>query len=290
MILNWIIKNKREVTGLTFFLILFGTLNFTIFANRSVSKATVTLIPVLLKTAEGIKEGTLAYSHGVHVGSVISLIRVKLGKKGNVLSNLQAQKSPSYGLGIIAVLSLNKNFIFYPNYRIITKHRTVLSEKIFEILPGDSEDWDTKKLPGLPYIWPKSIDKSLSINNLELNYYELEKLKNTHELPQGKILLPASNYDDPLYLIATVIVENRANIFHLIKNTREITDKINDGTGSFSYFINRRELIDKTNATLEQSIYLINDARDGLEALRESDSTIRFGLLAFTLALASLSP
>ena len=276
-IIQWIKGNQRESAGLAFFLFMFLLGNYTIFAKKSSERPTTLHLPVLMKTAEGLSKGAHVFSHGVRVGYVASLTRVDLGRQGQALSFQEAEQFPSYGQGIIAMLNLQRDFIFYPNYRIITKHRTILAEKIIEILPGDGAGWDTRALPGNAHTWPESLGLDLlqAVPVLYLDYGELRAFHDRAELPRKGHLLQASNYDDPLYLFAAVLGENRKNLFYIFRNLNDISDKINRGTGTIGAVINQPDIANKTNEFLKQLIYFTHDVRDGAEALRESDSTVR---------------
>ena len=270
---------------MAFFLFMFLLGNYAIFAKRGSELPAIHRLPALLRTAEGLSKGAHVFSHGVRVGYVASLTLVDLGSRGEVFSFKEAERLASHGQGIVAILNLGHDFIFYPNYRIITKHRTILTEKIIEILPGDGADWDTRALPGNAHPWPEdsNTDSSRSIAPLYLSYDEMWKFHNKAELPERGHLLRASNYDDPIYLFAAVMGENRKNLFYTFRNLHDISEKIDNGTGTLGAVINQPHIADKANGFLEQLIYLVNEVRDGVESARESSTPAR--LIALVIGL-----
>lgn len=269
-------RNRQEITGFGFFLILFIVGCYTILFAKDLGSVTAVRLPLLLETAEGLNVGAFVYSQGVRVGYVTSLTRVSLDKQLVPISFAQAKNKPAHGQAIIAVLSINRPLHFYPNYRIFTKHKALLSEKVVNIIVGDAGGLDWGHLPGYAHPWGEDIDKKKAVDALELSYGEWMELQSSGELPHRSHLLRAVNYDDPLFLFASVINENRRNFYYTVENIRDIVEKINGNVGTIGSLINSPSLDRNTNDALKELIYLTNEGRDGLESVRESSSAVRF--------------
>ncbi len=277
----WFSIHKKEVVGGVFFLFMLLIGNYTIFASVGPSLPERIRLPVLIPTAEGLIKSSPVFSHGVRVGYVYSLTTVGLDKQGKPLSFKQNKPGAVYGQGIIAILSLSRDFLFYPNYRIVTRHHTILSEKFIEVLPGYAAKWE-KPLPGYRHPWPENTTNERPVDVLNLSFKEVQKFHQTGVMPQRDFLLNMSNYDDPLYLIASVIYENRNNLRHIFINLEDITSKINRGKGTASALINQKKLAIQLNKVLEESIYFTRTVRDGVESIRESNGVVELIGVAIT--------
>ncbi|MEQ9366106.1 MAG: hypothetical protein RIF32_17820, partial [Leptospirales bacterium] len=188
---------------------------------------------------------------------------------------------------VIAVLNLNRDLPYYPNYEVVTRYQTILSEKVVEVLPGNAVGempyGKTRPAeygpPGLPF--PR-------LDVMKFSTAELQRFHLRGELPADRReMLVASNYDDPLYLIASVIVENRGPLKQITGNLRDITEKLNQGNRNIALLVNRAKLMDGANGFLRDVIVLTQEAREGLEDTRESRAIIEFleALLALSGAL-----
>ncbi len=283
-LLPYLEKRKAEATGIIFLVFLFSLAHYTIFAATTPAGAVSLRIPVLLDTAEGLKQGSAVFSHGVRVGYIVSLQTV--GLDADKYPAAFGRQEAFYSQGVIAILSLQRRFDFYPNYRIVSKNRTILAEKLIDLLPGDKADWDKSKILGNPHPWPVAMPKDQTVDVLELSHEEVREFQKTGSLPRGRgYLLRASNYDHPLHLIALILAENRPHLFKLSSNLRDITTKIQQGRGSIGAVINQDILARRVNELLKDSSLLVQEARDALEVLRENDSTIRFIKLAYSILL-----
>ena len=271
---DWVKSNSKESVGFIFFMIMLLIANYTIIAKKSFSGRIAIQVPVLLGTAEGLSKGAFVYCHGVKIGYLASLTPIKLDAKSYPIS-FKDKKRLSYGQGIIAILNLDRNLIFYPNYRVITKNRTVLADKIIEILPGDSQGWDKKLLPGVPFLWPDGTPQDKAVVIRKMEYKEVITFTKTGYLEKKDHLLRCSNYDDPLYLFSSILAENRQNVKYIFQDLRKITGNINNGKGTIGALINKPSIEKGINKFLEEFIYFLHDIRDGAEALRETDSAIR---------------
>ncbi len=286
---SWFTANRKISAGLIFWLFMIILGNYAIFAARGSDIPTVIRLPVLLRNAEGIEKGAQVSVRGVHIGHVESLTYVDLNDKEEVIPFDKVNSKNSYGQGVIIILSIDRKLTFYPNYRVISKRSTILAGKKIEILTGNSpaEGWEEPKV-GQQFPWRGEIDWGKKVSVLELDYWEAQAIRSEAIISKKAHLVRVSNYDDPLYLFASVMHENKDNFFHGLQNVHDITHKINTGMGTIGKLLNRPEIDDKLNNLLKEFIYFTGEARDGLESLRESDSAVRFLFVAFTLATWSI--
>ena len=127
------------------------------------------------------------------------------------------------------------------------------------------------------------------MNALKFSTAELRRYHEQGELPvDQREMLTASNYDDPLYLIASVVVENRRPLKQITDALKDITYKLNTGNRNIALLVNQSELLDGTNGLLKDVVVLLQEARDGVETLRESrpfvdlaGAVLAFSQLAF---------
>ena len=259
-------KNFALFVGLGFFAFLVIVGYFTIVLRKEKGTAGLQRIAVRLATAEGMKKGAPVMIQGVQAGYVSYLHFTPTDGEGWPLA-FNEQGSRNEGQTVIAVLEITENVLFYPNHRIITKYTSAISEKVVEINPG------------------KSIQGSRPLHPLDLSAEQLLDLKTNGILPEieGETLLAAHNYDDPLYMIASVIVDNRRSIRRVVSNVASITEKINTGSGTLSALINRPDLIDSSNELLKKLILTVHDAREGVEDTRESRASIDFLTMLLTV-------
>lgn len=274
-------KYGNLVTGIGLYIVLILLGYYTII-GKNIERGVILRLPVQLTTSEGLKPGAKVFVQGVEVGSVGSLLFLELDQDG--WPREFHVKRQSYGQTVIAVLHLKKVVPFYENYKIKTKHATILSAKIVEITPGhaiintdtNNKDFDHKK----------SFEK---INPITLNGRELYNLKRFGRLSRknGKSLIIAKNYDDPLFQIAKVMQENRRDLITITTDLKEISQKLNKGNGSIARVVNQPVLMVGVNDLLKEIIVLTNEAGTGVEDLRETESVVNFLelILAFSGAL-----
>ncbi len=269
-------KYSKEVVGLGFFLFLGLMMSRTIFEKKVAGIHGITYLVVRLKTAEGLKIGSPVSIDGVSSGSLSYLHYAPVDTDNWPIPYPEystGREDPPAGQTVMAVLAMNQDIVLYSNYKIISRYTSALSEKQIELIPGR--------------LGP---DTRLE-NMLELNEKELIAFRKTGILPNksGVTLARASNYDDPLYSIATVIVENRKSIRRITHNLAEVTDKINRGNGTIAALVNRPDFMNSTNGLLKNVIILVREISDGVEDTRESRATIDFLQSLITITFAALS-
>lgn len=249
--------------GIGFFvfmgLLFYNTVIMTVVASYSEP----TRLPVRLGSAENLKRMAPVFIYGVESGYVSSLHYVPLDERGEPIPYERLEHESPDSQAIVAILTLDKKVKFYPNYRVYTKYQSVLSQKAVDLYPGKAESpWHEKNDP-----WYE----------MTMTLGEIVNFRTTGILPTmepHEHMLKAINYDDPLYLVATVIFENRTSLRNIIHGIREVTDKIDQGGGNISLIVNKAQLVDSVNQTLVEADQLVNEVGEGLETLRENDTFV----------------
>lgn len=274
------------LVGMAFFNFMSFMFTFTIILGKVEWGGEVVHLPVQLTSAEGMRTGVPVFMHGVEVGSVGSLYYVTLDGAGRPRPWNVAKSVRSHGQTVIAILNLTRDLPYYPNYEVVTRYQTILSEKVVEVLPGNA----VGEMPYGKTRAPEYGSEAVAFPPLNVMKFSMAELQRFHlygELPAGdREMLAASNYDDPLYLIASVIVENRRPLKEITGNLRDITEKLNQGNRNIALLVNQARLMDGTNGFLRDVIVLTQEAREGLEDTRESRASIEF--LEALLALSGL--
>ncbi|MBX7056460.1 MAG: MlaD family protein [Leptospirales bacterium] len=257
------------LVGLAFysFMAVMGFL--TIIASEIGLENRATRIPVRLLSAEGIRSGTPVYVNGVEAGSVHSLYYVTLGPRGELRPWREA--GPSHGQTVIAILTFKERPTIYPNYRLISRYLSILGAKVIELNPGTAFD------DGAP--------RHLALDYLELSLTDVAAYRASGKLPEdNRPMVSATNYDDPIYLVAEVLRENRNDVLAITTSLREITEKLNYGEHNIALLVNDARLADGTNRFLTDVNSLVGDAQAGVEDLRESRAYIDFLSVLVTVA------
>lgn len=252
-----ITKNLTLGVGLAFF-IMMGFVGYgTIVVQKTVAITRPTRIVVRLETAEGMRPGAPVLILGVKKGLVAALSYLALDAAGNPIPWSDATSAGAVqGQAVFAVLDMADRVTVYKNHRVITRYPNVFSDKVVDIDPGHGQPSD-------------------EINFMEISAPELLAFRRGDGLPVVRGTMAAvSNYDDPQYLIASVLGENRAPLRRIVSNVREITDKVNVGTGTVSLFVNERSVNDESNKLFKTLIILTNEIREGLEDTRETNASI----------------
>ncbi|MCR9142399.1 MAG: MlaD family protein [bacterium] len=273
-------KHGALLVGLTFFNVMSFLFTYTIFLGKVDWRSEVVHLPVRLSSAEGLRTGVPVFMHGVEVGSVGSLYYVTLDANNRPrpwrTEAGGAEATRSHGQTVIAILNMNRDLPYYPNYEVVTRYQTILSEKVVEVLPGNAVgEMPYGKTRPERYGPPGQAFPAL--NTMKFSTAELQRFHLSGELPaDDRQMLVASNYDDPLYLIASVIVENRGPLKQITGNLRDITAKLNQGNRNIALLVNRAKLLNGANGFLRDVIVLTQEAREGLEDTRESRAVIEF--------------
>ena len=274
------------LSGIGFFAAL-SVLGFnTIMETRAYGLEKGVHLPVRLRTAEGMKIGAPVLVQGVQKGVLSSLHYVQLDKDGRPVpwdadngkdllkksyNNLSIP--PARGQAVIAILDLEHPIPLYPNYKIITRNTTLISQKIIEIVPGSKD-------PARPNWRP-----------LTLNLEETHVFQRSGRLPPEKNreeITRAGNAQDVLYLLSSLLGENREDIHTITSNLAAITRDINKGPGDVSLLLNKDTLHRRSNLLLVSMAVLLQEARELNEDLRESNASVNF-LDVFIFRLLTLA-
>ena len=256
-------RDQRPIlVGLGFTLFMAGTGFHTIIYRSSGEDTIRHHIPVALPSAQNIKVGAPVYVLGVPSGYVESFQLVTLdasGKPYPLSQDLRDLKSEDIsGQFILASVALNRVVKLSSDASIFAKYQNILSEKTLEVDPGRKGDGD---------------------RYFRFTDGERETLRTTGHFPDRFYpgdLIGARNFDDPLFLIASVLAENRKGLRRITSNLREATEKMSRGRGDIAMVLNEDELYDGVLDLEDELVYLVNDARDGLESYRETDPLVRF--------------
>ncbi|MCB1319583.1 MAG: hypothetical protein KDK34_05000 [Leptospiraceae bacterium] len=308
--LSFIKKHIHPITGLLFFVGLGLIGYYTIIDTQEFDDEGTVRIPVRLLTAEGMRPGTKIFVQGVQMGAVGALYYMTLDERGWPRS-WSEENTRSHGQTVIAILYLKRGFQFYPNYRIITRYQTVLSAKVIEIEPGNAvptfmrrhDKLEAKRargitptqlnlIPGVSgRIQYSAEERALlrareqgepyllrPLNHISLSMEEELHFRRTGDLPHGpeRELLAASNFNDPIFMIASVINENRTPIHQITSNLKDITQKLNQGNGAVAGLLNRPDVYAGSNEFMKDVIILTQELREGSEDLRETRAAVDF--------------
>lgn len=248
--------------GIVFWVVIIGIGTFTVVMPAKRDLNLPYYLPIVIKNAHDIHHGTRVQILGVDQGYIKYIDYFPLDKDGNFIFISDCKdlcQDKTYDQILLAILNIRKELEFYENYRIYTRYNNVLGEKVIEIDPGSKFVIKNQK---------KFEQKRIEIKYLTPN--ELFSLMNNQSIPLNKKeLLFASNYDDPVTIVAEVVYENRKTIQRIFKNTAEITHKINKGNGTIGLLLNEHIVLTNTDKTLLEIILLIRDLRESIESLRE---------------------
>ena len=257
-------EGRPVLVGVGFYGFLASAGFYTIVYNNTGEGAIKVHIPVRLPSAQNLKIGAPVFVLGVPSGYVESFHYVTLDRHGKPfpLNEDLRRMGPGdiSGQFILASLALNRKVNLAPDARVFARFQNVLSEKSLEIDPGKMNDGEEDRF-------------------FRFTGDERETLETRGEFPKDfdpSLLVDARNFDDPLYLIASLLSENRKGLRRITLNLAEATEKINRGEGDLSRALNRPDLYDGSVALVEETIILVSEARDGLESYRETDAMIDF--------------
>lgn len=249
---NW----KEAAFGLFFWVAMVLLFLQTIVLPAGKNRASRIYMPVLLTSAQGLREGSRVTVLGVEKGTVLHLTYLPVDRVGRIIADDAIEEGKQQGQKILAILHMNERLELRSNYRISTRYTTVISDKVVDIDPGTGPVSDI--LP-VSYLTPNEVFYLMKHGRLTL---------------AGKVIPEAQNFDDPLTAVADVLAENRQALRQVIRNTREITDKINNGQGTIAALINEDRLLVGLDGVLIETDGLVRDGRDLYESLRESRAAI----------------
>ncbi|MBE7439714.1 MAG: hypothetical protein HS115_14755 [Spirochaetales bacterium] len=244
-------RYKRELVGAGFFGFLTFAGYYTIVFRETESLARPIYVPVRLETAEGLRIGARVEIQGVEQGFLTSLHYLNVDEKGWPLP-YETSATPS-GQTVIAILQLRAVPITYPDYVAYSRSPSPLAARGIDLVPGK---------PG----------HAPALNPQTLTEQEHREFLESARLPHktGQDLLFIKNFDDPLYLVAKLLAENRHSITRIVTHVTGITDQINEGDGTLGLLLNQDSLHAGSNVALLEFNHLVGDMRDLLESLREN--------------------
>ncbi len=248
--------------GVAFWIIMIGIGVFTVVMPAKRDLNLPYYLPILIRNAHDIQHGTRVQILGIDQGYIKYIDYFPLDKEGNFIFITDCKElcqEQIHDQILLAILNIRKELEFYENYRIYTRYNNVLGEKVIEIDPGSRFTIKNQK---------KIEQKRIHVKYLTPN--ELFYLMNNQSIPLNKKeLLFASNYDDPITIVAEMVYENRKTIHKIFRNTAEITQKINQGNGTIGLLLNEHTVLTNTDKAFLEIILLIRDLRESLESLRE---------------------
>lgn len=249
---NW----KEAAFGMFFWVAMILLFVQTIVLPAEKDRLARIYMPVILKSAQGLREGSRVTVLGVDKGTVLHLTYLPVDRIGRIITEEDIGSGRQQGQKVLAILHMNDPVELRPDYRINTRYTTVISDKVVDIYPGNGPVAD---IMPVSYLSPNEVFYLMKHGRISL---------------AGKTIPEAQNYDDPLTAVADVLAENRIALRHVIRNTREITDKINSGHGTIAALINDDRLMLGLEETLLETDGLVRDGRDLYESLRESRASI----------------
>lgn len=246
---NW----KEAAFGLFFWIAMVLIMVRTILLPADGNRLEKVYLPIVLATAQGVREGTRVSVLGVDRGVVIHLTYFATDGEGDLLPQGTVH---STGQIVLAIVRLNGPIEVYPNYRVRTLNAGVISGKHVDIDPGRGRSDEI-----LPSMYLRTGDVARLIQGGELHIRRSDTLEGI-------------NFEDPLTVVADVLYENRDGVRQIIRNSRQITDRINRGNGTVAALLNDDRLHRGLNDMLGDSTKLATDGGELYESFRESRAFI----------------
>ena len=229
---------------------------FTIVSDEGPFAEEGSHIIIYLDHAQGLQKGSKITLLGIQVGRIeqINLIPVE-GKDRKKVNGVY----PGHKVAVTA--GVKKPFVFYSNYKIQVKNESLLEQKVIALDPGSAVNMKTKeKNHALPVLFIKEDDLG---GMTALDYFLLKKKSmEVHELS-------SESGKDPLAVIAGMFAENRHDVRRTIRNTAQITDKINTGKGTAGLLVNDDELHHDAHTLVNEGEVVVRDMRKSSEDKRE---------------------
>lgn len=247
---NW----KEAIFGISFWVVMALLLLYTIVLPSEQDRKLQTYMPLILESAQGLHEGSRVTILGVDHGSVMHLTYLPIDEDGRIMTS--SSTGQQVGQKVLAILAVQSQVELHSQYTISTRYATVIAEKLVDIDPGKGQVSDV-----LPIDYLTSQEVLLLMKEGKFDF-------------KSKVIPEAVNYDDPLTAAADIVYENRLPIRQIFRNTREITDKINQGNGTVASLLNDATLMHQLEDGLLDTDLLVRDGRDLYESLRESRTTI----------------
>ncbi|MBW7857406.1 MAG: MCE family protein [Leptonema sp. (in: Bacteria)] len=248
-------ENWKEATfGISFWVAMSLLLLYTIVLPSEQDRKLQTYMPLFLESAQGLHEGSKVTILGVDYGTVMHLTYLPIDEKGRILTTQSTNHQ--VGQKVLAILAVQSQVELHSSYKISTRYATVIAEKLVDIDPGKGIIPDV--LP-IDYLTSQEVFLLMKEGRLDL---------------ESRVIPNAINYDDPLTAAADLVYENRLSIRQIFRNTREISDKINQGNGTISSLLNDANLMHQIEDGLLDTDLLVRDGRGLYESLRESRTTI----------------
>lgn len=228
--------NKIIPVGALFFGILAASFYFTVILQTDTEKKFPYRLKLYYPQIDGIREGTMISINGLPKGIVkeLNIIPSEFVPDKRFLTDGRSK-------AIELTIGLSEQITLWDNYEVKFKAETPFSGRSIDIDPGSSRT-----------------DDSTFFNP---NY------KDENHIPD---FAPSAAYYDDFFVAANhLLLENRADLRVFISNTREITDKINNGNGTLPQLINNDIVYNALGETVLDANILGKEARRFYEGFRE---------------------
>lgn len=262
---NW----KEAAFGVFFWIAMALILIRTVVLPADSSRATRVFIPLVLQNAQGVRDGTRVSVRGVDWGTVVHLRYFAISREGDLLP--QAARAAA-GQVVLAIVRLNSAIDIYPNYRVRTLNAGVISGKHIDIDPGSGS---AASILAPRIMATRDVSRLIKTGELHLSRSEA---------------LEAGNFDDPMTVVADVLYENRDGVRQIIRNSRQITDRLNRGNGTVAALLNDDRLHRGLNEILGDSKDLTRDGGALLESFRETRAFLDLISVVPSILLSLPSP
>ena len=266
-------RRLQLITGAAFFAVMGAIGYFTIARGRTYALEKGVHIPVLLESAEGLRVGARVFVLGIEMG-VVSSVHYVLTREDNSIIPWDEEGKPRRadrpaGQRVICILDLERDVQLYPNYSLKSRYPSPISQKIVSLNPGR-----LLAPPGGKAGTGGTTDPAW--RPLRMTQPQLRAFLQSGVLPADGTMLASQNSDDPIYLAASIIADNRQTLLRITSNLAEITHKVNVGQGTLSAVLNQETLSRETNNSLAGLVIFLNEIRHGVEDTRESRAMTDF--------------
>ncbi|MBX7056462.1 MAG: MlaD family protein [Leptospirales bacterium] len=263
---------QNLLVGLLFFGALMMVGFFTIVSQSGPFAARGRQYVLFFDNAEGVKTGSRVTVLGVPSGLVDSVDLVAVDQANHPVASDSAER---VGQRVAITIELQKEVVFYQNFRVAIKNESLIAGKVISIDPGSARANERGESAELVEVFSASPGE-LSENDQTA----LERYLAAGE--GGRVRLEGVASGDPVAGIAELISENRQNVRETIENIRDITQKINTGQGTLGLLVNDDELHRNANTLVTDAQTVVKDLRESLEDTREQAPVTSFVRAALT--------
>lgn len=229
------------LVGIVFFAIVALLFFQTILTNQKKMNQHPYRMKIYFSRIDGLNRGSEVYVKGIEYGFVLGMDIVDadgiIDKK---------YLDPNKKTAVEVTLALREPITLWDNYTIRFNTKSLFSERVIEIDPG--------YYPGDPVVYyqPTYKDKEAGISDF----------------------IPTARYVDNFFEGSNaVLVENKTQIRSIIKNTKEISEKLLGTQGTLPLLINTSDAYDELDATIAYAGILMREARRYQEGHRKLEQT-----------------